>query len=153
MTIITAPVGYQVGFIPVGGTGLRGVNPYKDSVFIDPRTGQLTTWQPGLKPEQEEQPKKKSGAKKGIIALGLAALTAFLFRGKIKNSKIWKNTIAPALTSAKNWATKTYNTVKTKATPYIKKGVEYAKNVANKVVNWFKKLTTKPSALPPGAIA
>lgn len=77
------------------------IDPLKDKVYIDPKTGERTTWKPGLRPlepkdypknpglipDKEITDKKRAEARKRAAAVGAALLTAvlaFLFRGKIK---------------------------------------------------------------------
>ena len=152
MTIMTAPVGYSVAYTPANVKAIpfgQGINPNKDSVFIDPKTGELTTIKPGIyDPEQQ----KKS--KKGIIALGALATAAlaFVFRGKIKNIPFVKNTVMPALTkgwgAVKGAAGKAWTAVKTVAG----KAWTAIKTVAGKAVDLVKGLFKKAPTVPPGAV-
>lgn len=59
------------------------INPSKDKVYVDPKTGEYTTWKPGIyDPEQE----KKRSLAKGVVAGALTALLVFMFRGKIRTN-------------------------------------------------------------------
>ena len=62
MTIFTAPVGYGVAYTPANVSAVpfgQKVNPHKDCIFIDPRTGELTTIRPGVTPPEDEKKKGK----------------------------------------------------------------------------------------------
>ena len=62
MTIFTAPVGYGVAYTPANVSAVpfgQKVNPHKDCIFIDPRTGELTTIRPGITPPEGEKKKGK----------------------------------------------------------------------------------------------
>lgn len=142
MTIFTAPVGYGVSYAPAQVQLGKKVNPHKDSVFIDPQTGELTTIKPGLVVPEEDK-KKGNG---GLVALGataVAAALAFVFRGKIKNIPFVKNTVIPAVkngwTAVKN-ATKGVSTKVVDVAKNVWKAVKtYAGKAANAVKNLFKK--------------
>ena len=133
MTLFTAPVGYSVAYTPATATtfqGERKVNPHKDSVFIDPRTGEL-------------------------IALGAAVVTAalaFVFRGKIKNIPFVKNTVIPAVkngwTAVKGFAGKAWTATKT----YAGKAYNAVKNVATKAWDAVKNFFKKAPAAAGGAV-
>ena len=85
--MLVYPVGNINPFTPVNAylvqpNGHRGINPRKNKVYLDPRTGELTTWQPGIYiPEEQKKPKNTF---KKLLALAGAALLAYIFRGKIK---------------------------------------------------------------------
>lgn len=119
--------------------------PYKDNVYTDPVTGEKTTWKPGLIfPDKEE--KTSSTTKKTVTVLGLAAaaVTAFLFRGKLKN------VAGKAITYLKNSkigdiAKKGLNKVQ----PYYTKAKKAVVNVAIKGADFVKNLFKKaPTATP-----
>lgn len=154
MTIMTAPVGYGVAYTPANVKVVpfgQGINPNKDSVFIDPKTGELTTIKPGIyDPDQKE--KKGKG---GLIALGAtiaAAALAFVFRGKIKSIPFVANKVLPAVTKAwgavKTVAGKAYTAVKTIAG----KAWNAIKTVAGKAVDLVKGLFKKGPTVPPGTV-
>lgn len=142
---------------------MQYVNPFKDKVYIDPKTGEYTTWKPGIyNPEQNDSNKT---AKKALTlaAVVAAAITAFIFRGKIKAGgqkvldlakpyidKLVKNTpksvkdvvkkginfVKPAFTKAKDLVTKGYDIAK----PYVTKLTEFAtKKVYEPIKNFFVK--------------
>lgn len=98
----------------------RNIDPYKDKVYIDPKTGEYTTWKPGI-----IQPKKESNSSNIILgllgALG-ALLLAIAFRGRIKGG------IAEFLKAIK---------------AYIPKGVKgFAKNIIDYALNLYKTAKT-----------
>jgi hypothetical protein len=154
MTLFTAPVGYSVAYTPATATtfqGERKVNPHKDSVFIDPRTGELTTIKPGIYDPDKEEKKGKGG----LIALGAAVVTAalaFVFRGKIKNIPFVKNTVIPAVkngwTAVKGFAGKAWTATKT----YAGKAYNAVKNVATKAWDAVKNFFKKAPAAAGGAV-
>ena len=154
MTIFTAPVGYGVAYTPANVSAVpfgQKVNPHKDCIFIDPRTGELTTIRPGITPPEGEKKKGKGG----LVALGAtvaAAVLAFVFRGKIKNIPFVKNTVMPALTkgwgAVKGAAGKAWTAVKTVAG----KAWTAIKTVAGKAVDLVKGLFKKAPTVPPGAV-
>ncbi len=135
---------------------MQYVNPFKDKAYIDPKTGEYTTWKPGIyNPEQNDSNKT---AKKAVTlaAIVAAAITAFVFRGKIKagGQKVLdlakpyidkvakhipqsvKDVVKPAITKAKDLATKGYNAVK----PYVTKAAEFVtKKVYEPIKNFFVK--------------
>ena len=156
MTLFTAPVGYgySAAYAPAATTftGTK-VNPNKDSVFIDPRTGELTTIKPGIYDPEKTEKKGKGG----LIALGATVVTAalaFIFRGKIKNVPFVKNTVIPALKNAGTWvkgkwtAIKSSGVVKT-VTDGVKKGWNAVKTYAGKAWNAVKGLFKKAPAATP----
>ena len=156
MTILTAPVGYGVAYTPANVTAVpmtgRKVNPYKDPIFIDPTTGERTTWQPGI-----YDPDKKEKKGKGVIitlaTAAAAALLLYAFRGKIANSALWKNTLKPALDTAKTWLSGKYTLLKNsklgtkivngfnavKNSKFVTKVTDMVKDAYKTVVNVFNK--------------
>ena len=111
----------------------RGVNPKTDKVYVDPQTGELTTWQPGLKnPQAEEKSntRKKAFITTLVLAAGAAAIW-FFTKGKGK----------PYL-----------DKLMTKAKPYVDKAVDFFKKGWDKVKSFFgkgsKTTAPKPSTAP-----
>ena len=156
MTIFTAPVGYGVAYTPANVSAVpfgQKVNPHKDCIFIDPRTGELTTIRPGITPPEGEKKKGKGG----LVALGAtvaAAVLAFVFRGKIKNIPFVKNTVMPALQTAKTWVTTKWTALKgskvvTTVVDGAKKAYNAVKNVAVKAWNAVKGIFQKAPAATP----
>ena len=111
------------------------IDPRHDKVYIDPKTGELTTWEPGIynlnfdptknfkpgiyDPEQREKAEKSGKTLMGVLGALTAAGLAFLFRGKIK---------AGALKAGA--AIKPYvKTAITKGKGLLNKGIELAKPV------------------------
>ena len=96
-----------------GFTGYYGVNPNKDKVYTNPRTGDRSTWQPGLYtvPTQESQKRVKRNR---FFALALAAGLAFIFRGKIKQGyNLLKPYFVKVVNPVKNFVkTKTFGVFK-----------------------------------------
>ena len=155
-SLFVAPVGYSAAYAPANSTTFtseRKVNPHKDCIFIDPRTGELTTIKPGITPPEGEKKKGKGG----LIALGsaiAAAALAFIFRGKIKNSAFFKNTVMPALQTAKTWVTTKWTALKgskvvTTIVDAAKKGYNAVKNAAVKAWDAVKGIFKKAPAATP----
>lgn len=162
MTLFAAPVGYgySTAYAPAASfTGNKKVNPHKDPIFIDPRTGELTTIKPGIY-DPEKQEKKGKG---GLIALGAtvaAAALAFIFRGKIAKIPFVKNTVLPALQTAKKWVQTKWTTLKNApVVNTVKNGVKngwkavknYAIRAWNAVTGFFKK-PAAAAAVPTGTV-
>jgi hypothetical protein len=152
-SLFVAPVGYSAAYAPANSTTFtseRKVNPHKDCIFIDPRTGELTTIKPGITPPEGEKKKGKGG----LIALGAtvaAAVLAFVFRGKIKNIPFVKNTVMPALQTAKTWLTTKWTALKgskvvTTIVDAAKKGYTAVKDVAVKAWDAVKGIFKKAPA-------
>lgn len=106
------------------------INPHKDKVFIDSRTGELTTWKPGLYDPKQNDTKKAVEKATKIAGVITAGVLAFIFRGKIKKGA------AGLLEKAKPLAqkvfgktVKTLKTVAEKVTPYAKKGIAFIKDI------------------------
>lgn len=145
-------------------TGQAGKNnPFKDKVYLDPKTGEYTTWKPGIyNPEQQDSNKAVKRAA-GLAAIVAAVITAIVFRGKIKTGatkaldlakpyidkivaktpksvkdivKKGLNVVKPAVTKAKDVVKKGYDVVK----PYVTKVTEFA---TQKVLNPIKNLFVK----------
>lgn len=142
MTMFATPVGY-VGYTQANSNqvqfGNKKVNPHKESIFIDPQTGGLTTIRPGL-----VVPEKKKG-NGGIIGFLVGAALAFVFRGKIKNLPIVKNTVIPAIKNG-------WNAVKnsgTKVADFAKNGWNTVKTYTGKVWNAVKNLFKKTPTTTP----
>nr|QGT49773.1 hypothetical protein Melaina855_1600 [uncultured Candidatus Melainabacteria bacterium] len=117
----------------------RSVNPYKDKVYTDPVTGEKTTWKPGLIfPDKEE--KTSSTTKKTVTVLGLAAaaVTAFLFRGKLKNvagkaiTYLKNSKIGDIAKKGLNKVQPYYTKVKATVVNAAPKGVDFVKNLFKK---------------------
>ncbi|MBR6722823.1 hypothetical protein IKL64_05160 [bacterium] len=156
MTLFAAPVGYgySTAYAPATTfTSDRKINPHKDSVFIDPRTGELTTIKPGIYDPEKTEKKGKGG----LIALGAtiaAAALAFVFRGKIAKIPFVKNTVIPALRNTKAWALEKFRVLKNApivktVTDGVKNGFEavkkFAGNAWTTVKNFFKKAPATPT--------
>lgn len=154
MTIMTAPVGYVAAYTPANAKAVpfgEGINPHKDSIFIDPRTGELTTIKPGI-----YDPNAKKKSKTGLVALGAAltaAVLAFVFRGKIAKIPFVQKNILPLVETAKKWvgtkwtAIKNAKIVKT-VLDGAKNGFEAVKKYAGKAWDAVKNLFTKAPAKP-----
>ena len=153
MTLFTAPVGYgySTAYAPAATTFTGNkVNPHKDCIFIDPRTGELTTIKPGITPEEE--PKKKG--KGGLIALGAtvaAAVLAFVFRGKIAKIPFVANKVLPALKNAGTWISNKWTAVKNSGvvktvTDGVKNAYQAVKGYVGKAWNAVKNFFTKAPA-------
>ena len=156
MSLFVAPTGYgySTAYAPAATsfTSNRKVNPHKDAIFIDPKTGELTTIKPGIY-DPEKQEKKGKG---GLIALGAtiaAAALAFIFRGKIAKIPFVANKVLPALRNVGTWisgkwtAVKNSGVVKT-VTDGVKNGFEAVKKFAGKAWDAVKNLFKKAPATP-----
>lgn len=147
MTMFAAPVGY-VGYTQANSNQVqfgnnKKVNPHKESIFIDPQTGGLTTIQPGLVTPEEK--KKGNGALITLGATAVAAALAFVFRGKIKNLPVVQKTIIPAIKNG-------WNAVKnagTKVADFAKNGWNTVKTYAGKGWNAIKNLFQKAPTTTP----
>lgn len=107
----------------------RSVNPKKDKAYIDPQTGELTTWKPGLyDPEAQEKANKRKKALLTTLVLAVGAAAVWFFtkgKGRPYADKLLK-----------------------KAKPYMDKAVETLKKGWDKVKNFFgfgKKATQAPT--------
>ncbi len=110
----------------------RSVNPHKDKAYIDPKTGEATTWQPGLyDPEAQEKAKKRKKALVTTLVLAVGAAAVWFFtkgKGRPYADKLMK-----------------------KAKPYMDKAVDTLKKGWNKVKNFFgfgKKAPATPTPTP-----
>ena len=65
MSLFVAPTGYgySTAYAPAATsfTSNRKVNPHKDAIFIDPKTGELTTIKPGIYDPEKQEKKGKGG--------------------------------------------------------------------------------------------
>ena len=66
----------------------RAVNPKTDNVYIDPITGEKTTWKPGLIFPEKEQKSNTTKVVGTVAGLAATAVLAYVFRGKLKNVDI-----------------------------------------------------------------
>ena len=118
----------------------RGINPRKDKVYIDPQTGERTTWKPGIYDPEAQQRNADRRAKVAGGLLGLSAIAAAI----VFRKPIGKAVVAGAKKVAEF------------AKPFAKKGLEYAGKAVNfvkdhaqgliaKVVKFFGKGTSAVS--------
>lgn len=71
-------LGYYYGaYNPNGG---KNIDPRKDPVYIDHRTGQKTTWKPGV---YDPKAIERSQRRRKFFGFALLATLAFVFRKKI----------------------------------------------------------------------
>lgn len=122
----------------------RAVNPKTDRVYIDPITGEKTTWKPGLIfPEKEEKKSNTTKVVGTVAGLTATAILAYVFRGKLKN------VATKAYTYLKNskvgqWAKDGLNKVQ----PYLTKAKNAVTGAATKCVDFVKNLFKKAPATP-----
>lgn len=105
----------------------RSVNPRKDKAYIDPQTGEATTWKPGLydsEAQEKANKRKKALVTTLVLAVGAAAVW-FFTKGKGR----------PYL-----------DKLVTKAKPYVDKAVETLKKGWDKVKSFFGGKKAAPSA-------
>lgn len=122
----------------------RAVNPKTDSIYIDPITGEKTTWKPGLIfPEKEEKKSNTTKVVGTVAGLAATAILAYVFRGKlkgvatkvvdfVKNSKVGQ------------WAKDGLDKVK----PHLSTAKTKVVDLYNKGVKWVKNLFKKAPATP-----
>lgn len=128
-------VGSTAGYAPAFQK--QAVNPKTDKVYIDPITGEKTTYKPGLIfPAQEE--KKSNATKKTVTVLGLAAtaVAAYLFRGKLKGVS------TKVVDFVKN------SKIGQKVKPYLQTAKTKVVNLYNSGAQWVKNLLKKAPATP-----
>ena len=157
MSLFLAPTGYgySTAYAPAATsfTSDRKVNPHKDPIFIDPRTGELTTIRPGI--TTDEEPKKKG--KGGLIALGAtvaAVALAFIFRGKIAKIPFVANKVLPALRNVGTWISGKWTAVKNSGivktvTDGVTNAYQAVKKYAGKAWTAVKNFFTKAPAGTP----
>ena len=105
----------------------RGINPRKDKVYIDPQTGERTTWKPGIYDPEAQQRNADRRAKVAGGLLGLSAIAAAI---------VFRKPIAKAVVAG---ATKVAEFAK----PFAKKGLEYAGKAVNFVKDHAQTLIAK----------
>ena len=106
------------------------IDPRHDKVFIDPKTGELTTWKPGIyDPEQREKANKAGKTLGTVLGAALALGLAFIFRGKLKTLGTKAiETLKPYLKTAMTKGQGLLN----KGKEVLTKGVELAKPTLTK---------------------
>lgn len=122
----------------------RAVNQKTDRVYIDPITGEKTSWRPGLVFPEKEEKKSNTAKVVGTVAgLAATAILAYVFRGKIGKAA------SQAYTYLKN--SKVGQWVKnglSKVQPYLTKAKNAVTGVATKCVDFVKNLFKKAPAAP-----
>ena len=74
------------GRVGVRGASALKVDPKNQAIFVDPKTGEATTWKPGLvAPEIEDENKKKIRRRRKLLILGLLTGLGFIFRKNVIN--------------------------------------------------------------------
>ena len=116
------------------------VNPYKDKVFIDPKTGEKTTWKPGIYNPEQNDTKKTTKNVGHLLALAAAGVLAFAFRGKIKTGA--QGLLNKAKPVIERIAKRVPQNIKT----FIKKGIQAAEPVAKKVIDFAKTVVIKANS-------
>lgn len=127
------------------------IDPYHDKVYIDTKTGELTTIKPGLiqlekdfdptknfkpgiyDPEQREKAEKRTKTLLGIAGALVAAGLGFLFGGKIKTGVVkaaekLKPYVKNAIAQGKDMINKGKEAIK----PYVNAVIEKGKKIFNK---------------------
>ena len=121
------------------------IDPRHDKVFMDPKTGELTTWKPGIytpdfdptknfkpgiyDPEQREKANKAGKTLGTVLGAALALGLAFIFRGKLKTLGTKAiETLKPYLKTAMTKGQGLLN----KGKEVLTKGVELAKPTLTK---------------------
>jgi len=122
--------------------GRRGVDPMNDSIYIDPKTGEFTTWKPGI--HNPEQGKKNNYTKTALTVLALAttAVLGFVFRGKLKDLG---GKVVDAVKNAK--IGDYFKNLKDKL-PKMDAVKDTLKGWKDSAVNFFKGLIPKKGATP-----
>ena len=64
--------------------GTAPVNPRHDKVFLDPKTGEYTTWKPGIIPTPEMIENNKRKRRLRFLSLVGLGVLAYVYRGKLK---------------------------------------------------------------------
>lgn len=81
-----SPVGSVGYYNATNFQGGKRIDPRHDAVFTDPKTGEKTTWKPGIyDPEAEKRVQERKSKIKKLFAFGALGVLAFIFRGKIKS--------------------------------------------------------------------
>lgn len=110
------------------------IDPTKDKVFIDPKTGELTTIKPGLIDPKAEEKRAEAGKRAaGLLGLIGAGVLAFLFRGKIKGG------VAKFIKAAKPFI----KNLLAKGKGLVQKGIGFVKPAITKAKNFVKPVLTK----------
>lgn len=106
------------------------IDPRHDKVFIDPKTGELTTWKPGIYDPKQREKANKAGKTLGtVLGAALALGLAFIFRGKLKTLGTKAiETLKPYLKTAMTKGQGLLN----KGKEVLTKGVELAKPTLTK---------------------
>ena len=121
----------------------RAVNQKTDNVYIDPITGEKTTWKPGLIFPEKEQKSNTTKVVGTVAGLAATAVLAYVFRGKLKN------VATKAYTYLKN--SKVGQWVKdglAKVKPHLTTAKTKVTNLYNKGAQWVKNLFKKAPATP-----
>lgn len=105
----------------------RGIDPRKDKVYIDPQTGERTTWKPGIFDPEAQQRNADRRAKVATGLLGLSAIAAAI----VFRKPIGKAVVAGAKKVAEF------------AKPVIEKGAELVRPVVNKVSEFVRPVIDK----------
>lgn len=111
------------------------IDPTKDKVFYNPKTGELDTIKPGgiYDPNQKEKTAKGAKVLGGLIGAAAALTLAFVFRGKIKSGA------GKAMEAAKPFAEQ----VLTKGKELWAKGLNFVKPAITTVKGFFNKGVAK----------
>ncbi len=118
----------------------RGINPRKDKVYIDPQTGERTTWKPGIYDPEAQQRNADRRAKVARGLLGLSAIAAAI---------VFRKPIGKAVVAGAKKVAEFAKPIIEKGTEYAGKAVTFVKDHAQtliaKVVKFFGKGTSAVS--------
>lgn len=149
------------GFKPPKNPGLISpkvpiFDPKESKVYIDPKTGELTTWKPGIYNPEQNDSKKTVKRAAALVAATAGLIAAIVFRGKIKAGamgayKYIKPYLQKLPQGVKDFGKKGINLVKkgidfvknTKVASYIKNAATKVKPYISKAVNFVKNIFTK----------
>ncbi len=121
------------------------IDPRHDKVFMDPKTGELTTWKPGIyDPEQKEKSSKAGKTLGTVLGAALALGLAFIFRGKLKTLgtkalETLKPYVKTVLTKGQSILNKG-KTVLTKGVGLAEPALTKAKGLVNQAFTYVKNL-------------
>ena len=134
-------VGSTAGYAPA--LQQKAVNPQTDKVYIDPITGEKTTWKPGLIFPEKEQKSNTTKVIGTVAGLAATAVLGYVFRGKLKN------VAAKAYTYLKS--SKVGQLAKNSLAqfkPYLATAKTKAANLYNKGAQWVNNLLKKDPTTP-----
>lgn len=127
------------------------INPSKDKVYVDPKTGEYTTWKPGIYDPKQEESKKAAKIAVTLMALSATALIAYMFRGRIRNNgETLLKKAQPYAQEAYKRAAGVINSAKDFVKPYIESSRIFIDDTLAAIKNYFVP-AAKAAAKPAGA--